>query len=256
MLSSFVEADPSPYSPVSRLQWNEFYLDLAQVPEMKRCQAARRLVRDQSFQERLGQLRQASLVDYRQQMQLKRQVLDTLARWFFKNGSTARHRALERFQKANPVVASYARFRATLERREEPWQVWPERLRAGELDNGDFGAKAFRYHLYAQWVAHEQMTRLAERAEGKGVRLYLDLPLGVRADGFDGWRDQELFAFQASGGAPPDPVFTQGQDWGFPPMHPRKLRQQKYRYPLEYLRHHLRCARMLRLDHAMSLHRL
>ena len=46
-LASFLDkpCDPSPYTPVSRLFWNEFYIDVTRVPEMARCpeaQVARR----------------------------------------------------------------------------------------------------------------------------------------------------------------------------------------------------------------------
>jgi 4-alpha-glucanotransferase len=57
-------------------------------------------------------------------------------------------------------------------------------------------------------------------------------------------------------GCPPDLVFTKGQDWGFPPLHPQKLRESGYRHFIEVLQHHLREAGLLRLDHVMGLHRL
>jgi 4-alpha-glucanotransferase len=88
------------------------------------------------------------------------------------------------------------------------------------------------------------------------VELYLDMPLGAHGDGYDVWRYRELFALGASGGAPPDPVFTQGQDWGFAPVHPQRSRERGHAYLRAYLRHHLRHAGMLRIDHVMGLHRL
>jgi 4-alpha-glucanotransferase len=88
------------------------------------------------------------------------------------------------------------------------------------------------------------------------VKLYFDLPVGVHPDGYDVWRHQDIFARDVSAGAPPDPVFTSGQDWGFPPLHPEKVRAQGYRYVRDFLGHHLRYAAMLRIDHVMGLHRL
>ncbi len=57
--------------------------------------------------------------------------------------------------------------------------------------------------------------------------LYLDFPLGVNRDGYDVWRERELFALNANGGAPPDGLFVKGQNWGFPPVNPEALRQPR-----------------------------
>ncbi len=69
-------------------------------------------------------------------------------------------------------------------------------------------------------------------------------------------REREAFAVEASGGAPPDAVFTKGQDWGFPPLHPGRIREQGYRYVLAYVRRQLQYAGVLRIDHMPVFHRL
>jgi 4-alpha-glucanotransferase len=100
------------------------------------------------------------------------------------------------------------------------------------------------------------MEELARRSARAGVRLYFDLPLGVDPDGYDVWREREVFALGAAAGAPPDAFFRGGQDWGFPPLHPDRVRHNGYRYVIASLRHALRHAGYLRIDHVMSLHRL
>lgn len=257
LLPTFLErpCEPSPYSPVSRLFWNELYLDLTQAPELEQCPGASRLMRSTALQSRLGRLRVDPLVDYRREMALKREMLEALSRCFFAKPS-ARRRAFDRFVRAHPHADAYARFRAVGERRREPWSRWPERLRTGDLRDSDCRDTDRQYHLYVQWLAHEQMSRLSEHARANQVKLYLDLPLGTHRDGYDCWRYQDLFALGATGGSPPDPVFTQGQDWGFCPIHPERSREQGHAYMIAYLRHHLRHATMLRFDHVMGLHRL
>ena len=257
LLAAFLDApcEPSPYSPASRLFWNEFYLDLASVPELASCPAARRLLQSADFLESRRKLGEAALVDYATQMALQRRVLEALSRSFFAQPS-ARRDAFEQFLRDHPHATDYAGFRAVREQRGEPWTHWPERLRRGDLRDADGRASVRQYHLYVQWLAHEQMAQLSDQARRRGVELYLDMPLGTHRDGYDTWRYQELFALQASGGAPPDPVFTQGQDWGFAPMHPQGSREQGHAYVRAYLCHHLRHARMLRFDHVMGLHRL
>jgi 4-alpha-glucanotransferase len=80
--------------------------------------------------------------------------------------------------------------------------------------------------------------------------------LGLHRDSFDTWRYPHLFVSGMSGGAPPDPVFTTGQDWAFQPIHPERMRLDGYRYVIAYIRNHLRYAKLLRIDHVMGLHRL
>lgn len=245
----------SPYSPVSRLFWNEFYLDITQIPEVAECTAARRRIESSVFQSRVDRLRRNPLVDYREEMALKREVLGLLSRHFFARPSV-RRAAFERFIRDHPAIEDYARFRAVAERRPQPWRRWPGRLREGNLYESDYRLVDWQYQLYVQWLAHEQMSALSEHARAIGVDLYLDLPLGTHRDGYDCWRFRDLFALNASGGAPPDSVFTHGQDWGFAPIHPERSRDQGHAYWTACLRHHFRHAAMLRLDHAMSLHRL
>jgi 4-alpha-glucanotransferase len=86
--------------------------------------------------------------------------------------------------------------------------------------------------------------------------LYLDLPLGVHFDSYDVWRNQALFALDMAVGAPPDPFFTKGQNWGFPPLAPAPNRAQHYAYTIAYIRHHLQFCGVLRIDHVMAIHRL
>jgi 4-alpha-glucanotransferase len=97
---------------------------------------------------------------------------------------------------------------------------------------------------------------VATAAQIKNVSLYLDLPIGVHACGYDAWRYRDLFVDAMSVGAPPDPVTNSGQNWGFPPIDPEALRRSGYGYLRDYLRHHLSVAGVLRLDHVMGLHRL
>jgi 4-alpha-glucanotransferase len=50
-------------------------------------------------------------------------------------------------------------------------------------------------------------------------------------------------------------VFTTGQDWSLPPMHPERMREGRHAYTIAYIRNHLRFASLLRIDHVMGLHR-
>jgi 4-alpha-glucanotransferase len=256
LLATFLgeTSEPSPYLPASRRLWNEFYLDINRIPELKKCASAQALFESSSFQKEIKALRHLPLVDYRRQMALKRRVLEELCGYLFAEPSP-RLDELEHFTSINPVVGDYARFRAAAEKQGTSWQSWPP-LRDGLIADTDYSEESRRYHLYVQWLAHQQMEDVSKRIRDKGLKLYLDLPLGAHPDGYDVWREREAFALGTSAGAPPDVVFTRGQNWGFPPLHPERIREQGYRYMTSCLRHHLKYAGILRIDHVMGLHRL
>ncbi|WP_027366148.1 4-alpha-glucanotransferase [Desulfotruncus alcoholivorax] len=257
LLASFLSEpfEPSPYAPASRLFWNEFYLDMSRVPELKHCSAALDLVNSRAFRDSLAELRAVSLVHYRRVMSLKRNILELLLEYLESSGSS-RHDELRRWVEANPEVKRYARFRAVMEKRNTPWQQWPDHMRNGRLRAVDCDPKAEQYHLYVQWLAHSQLQAVASQASKEWPGLYLDLPLGVHPAGYDVWSRQSLFALNASCGAPPDLLNAEGQNWNFPPLHPEHIRQQHYGYFIDVLRHHMKQAGVLRIDHVMGFHRL
>ncbi|MBM4262050.1 MAG: 4-alpha-glucanotransferase [Deltaproteobacteria bacterium] len=257
LLPAFLDEpfDPSPYAPVSRLFWNEFYIDVERIPGVADCAAARALLDSASFRDALRSLRAAPLIDYRRLMALKRSVLEELLAALLSTAGVRRS-SYENYVAAHPNLQDYAGFRARVERDHETWQHWPGPARTGVLGLADVEESARNYHLFVQWLATEQMLGVGATARERGVSLYLDFPLGVNRDGYDVWRNQDLFVLGASAGAPPDGLFVGGQNWGFPPLHPEAIRLQGYRYLVDCLRHHLQPADFLRIDHVMGLHRM
>jgi 4-alpha-glucanotransferase len=255
MLSSFLDEpfNPSPYSPVSRLLWNEFYLDIENIAELDDCAEAKTLL-STSFIAELSRLQAAPLVQYRETMACKREILTALLRSLL-NSSPQRRSAFESFCATHPTAQDYAEFRAKTERERKPWFDWPEENRQGQLRAQDYDKFAKLYHLYVQWLCAEQIAEVAASAHTHGTALYLDFPLGVNRDGYDVWRHRDLFALGINGGAPPDGLYIKGQTWGFPPLQPEAIRLQGYGYYIECLRHHMGLADMLRIDHVMGLHR-
>lgn len=257
LMASFLDEpfQPSPYVPVSKLFWNELFIDLVALAREQGSEAARVALTDPDLLGEAEQLRARPQVDYREQARLHRSILEILAREGWTEGSSTRAE-LERYLEQHPRLADYARFRAVTEARRAPWQTWPERLRDGRLEPGDYEESSFRYHVYAQWRAEQQLGGLAKRARSQGGGLYLDLPLGVHPDGYDAWRDRAVFLDEVNAGAPPDDLGPDGQDWGFRPLHPERIRTTRYRYVIDCIRTQVRHAGILRIDHVMGLHRI
>ena len=215
--------EPSPYSPVSRLFWNELFIDTEDTGKSAESPPTTPL-------------------DYEALDASHRRALMRITR----NAG-----ALEAFKQRFPLVLDYARFRAATTLYGMPWNRWPEPHRSGLLAEKDVDADEVLYHLYNQLIAEEQIAALSHR----GIDLYLDLPLGVHRHGYDTWREQSLFAADMAVGAPPDAAFKGGQNWSSPPVLPHKSRHQGHRYLRLAFRHAMRHAGTLRIDHVMGLHR-
>jgi 4-alpha-glucanotransferase len=249
LLATFLGSpfEPSPYAPVSRLFWSDLFIDVERLP------GAAQLPVD--IEQEFACLREGDFVDYARSAALQRRLTADAAERFFQAGGES-DPAFKAFLQRHPAARDYARFRATVDRREEGWGSWPERMRLGELRPGDFDEAEERYHLFASWAAEDQLTRVAAGSVDGSAALYLDLPLGVHGLGYDTWRMHDLFAHEVSAGSPPDDFFRSGQTWGFPPLHPAAIRADGYRYFIDCLRNHLHLAGALRLDHVMALQRL
>ena len=225
------EYDPSPYSPVSRLFWNEIFLDVESLVRKTKSPAAEALINKKSFQESLAKVRETKFVDYPAVFSLKKQVLKILSIEFFENGG-ADTAAFRDFLKRAPLVKTYAEFRST------------------DTQERD-------YHIYVQYEMDQNLKLLSDKTkEGSAAGLYLDFPVGVSRAGFDASHFRSSFLNGASAGAPPDAFFSGGQSWGFSPLHPTRLRDEGYTYFIQCVRLHMQYAKILRLDHIMGLHRI
>ena len=254
--------DISPYSPVSRLFRNPLYIDVDAVPELARSAAARALLDSPAVRAAIAGLRATRLVDYDQVIDLKDRVLTELHR-AFRASSNERSREYEDFVRLrDPELTYFATWMALAERARVPdWRQWPEPLQtpASPAVEAFAAANAERvdYHRWLQFEMDRQLRDAAERARTMGmpIGVYQDLAIGTSGGGSDTWSYPELFLTGASVGAPPDPYSDTGQVWGLPPMDPRVLRQQKYRYWIQLLRRAFEHAGALRIDHVMGLFR-
>ncbi|MEC9374515.1 MAG: 4-alpha-glucanotransferase, partial [Planctomycetota bacterium] len=245
----------SPYTPITRLFWNEVFIDPTRAPEWDRCESARAAISERAAVESLEAARSSRIVDYREVARLKTAAIDAMADYLIEEGGSRKDELLA-WSRARPEAARYARFRAAAKRAGAGWGAWPAHDFSVEPPQELINREEVERRLYAQWLAESQLRAADAGMQSAGADLYLDMTLGVHPDGFDTWRFHDSFAQGVSTGAPPDALFSGGQNWGFPPLHPTRIRENGHEYWIRAVRAQMSAARVLRIDHVLGLHRL
>jgi 4-alpha-glucanotransferase len=263
-------ADPSPYSPASRLFVNFLYIDPETVPELHDAPEVRDLLAHPAFRAHVARLRETPLVAYGEVHRLKHRVLRMLFTAFRRRHGlpsgprTPRGEALARFvAQGGENLQNFALFQALGEFfGEADWRRWPDDYRHPAHPAAAAFARRHpeetAFHCYVQWLAAGQREEVWAEAARAGLpfTLYQDLALGAAAGGFETWAYPELFSQGAAMGAPPDAFNPKGQNWGLPPLIPDRLTASGYRLFIDTLRANLPPGGMVRLDHVMALFRL
>jgi 4-alpha-glucanotransferase len=261
----------SPYSPSSRLFLNAFYLDPEAVPDLAESSEARALLGDGGFRRELANARTAELVDYQTVWRLKLAVLELLFASFRRRhlaASTERALAFRAFRMAmGQALEQHAVFEALHEHALATggawsWQNWPAALQRPDAPEVAAFVRAHRarvdFFTYLQWLADQQLAAVQGRARAAGmpIGLYQDIAVGVSPASAMAWANPGVTLSGVSAGAPPDWFNLHGQNWGLAPLSPVGLREDAYAVFRATLRHNMRHAGAVRLDHVMGLQRL
>ena len=229
LLATFPD-QPSPYAPVSRRAWSELFVDFSRIPGWS------------ENPEHPGS--DPLWVDYEG---TGSRIRESLARYVRKVSASPQLRSrVESFLRRTPDMVEYARFRAFGERYGINPAGWPQ--------GAEPPPERVRYHETVQWLMDLQLSGMSERLRDRGQFLYLDLPIGCHPDGYDIWDQPDLFA-PAGLGAPPDPLFVGGQDWGLPATIPARARADGHTSFRKAIRHQFSVAGLLRIDHVMGINR-
>ncbi|MCF8480172.1 MAG: 4-alpha-glucanotransferase [Rhodospirillum sp.] len=254
----------SPYSPNSRLFLNPLYIAISDVPEFPDAQG--HLALDGG----LSALREPDHIDMEGVATHKWAALEALFQVFAAKHlgrRTTRGRAFAAFvNQGGEPLRRFALFEALSEVHGQngawSWRNWPEAFHdAGSVPSATFAeekAERLAFYQWCQFEADRQLSLVAEACarSGQALGLYRDLALGADPTGADSWILGDLVAMGMSVGAPPDPLNAKGQNWGFPPFHPARLRAQGYQPFVDLIRANMRHAGALRIDHVLGLMRL
>ena len=261
-------ADISPYSPVSRIFRNPIYIDVESVPELHVAPNVAARIDHPEFDGELSALRESGEVNYEQVMALKMPVLEELHRVFVEceqGKKSARASEYEKFVSENdPELTRFATLVAIAESRgvcelAEMAGGAARRVVRCRAAVSNEHAQRIDLHRWVQFELDRQLGEVANAARACGnarsdsIRIsrserrpWAPTPGRCRSSSFSG----------ASVGAPPDPYSATGQNWGLPPIDPRALREDGYRYFIRLVRSGFRHAGALRIDHVLGLFRL
>ncbi len=273
-LHSLAPGDPqrcSPYSASNRNFLNVLYIAPELIPEFHDCTTAQERFAADDFRTRATELRAFDLVDYRGVADLKFGLLRILYAHFraqHLNKDTPRARQFRGFVEAGgEPLRLHALFDAldahciATYGGSSGWQQWPQQYSSPDTvavkHFAHEHADAVEFHLYTQWLAHEQLlgSQVLARALGMRIGLYGDYAVGTHPSGSEVWTQQQLFRLDAEIGAPPDPLALKGQGWGIPPQDPRGLETERLASFVVLLKNNMRYYGALRFDHVMALFR-
>ncbi len=249
--------DCSPYSPNSRLFLNSLYVDVSRLPELPEEFAVEHAASIEAA-------RSAQLVDYQAVADLKMAALRRAFEAFKSKTTLKRRTSFDEFRReGGQLLSRFACFEVLRRKFRGPWWDWPDQWSSphdGALNELRTGADApeIEFIEFIQWCADQQLKvcRDLARSVNLPVGLYLDVAVGVKADGFDAWNEQVAISRRLSVGAPPDLLNTAGQDWGLAGFNASGLALRSYEPFRAVLRASMRYAGAIRLDHVLGLNRL
>jgi 4-alpha-glucanotransferase len=240
---------PSPYYPASRRWTNPLYLRLerssaylAAPPELRNQVDALRVPSD------------TELIDRDVAWAAKLQALHLL--WVNARSKAGAVDGLE------AGLRDWATWCALAEVHGSDWRAWPIGLRRPDSAQVRQARSALedrvRFHAWLQELCSEQLSaaQLAAADAGMSIGIVHDLAVGTDPAGADAWALQDALALGARIGAPPDSFNQQGQDWGMPPWHPRRLAELGYAPLRDMVRAVLRNAGGVRIDHVLGMFRM
>jgi 4-alpha-glucanotransferase len=265
--------DNSPYNAISSVALEPTTIDISAVPELTAAEIS--FVTGEIDLEAL----RGGPVVYPLVKALKHQLLDRAFDLFLTHSwrrNNARARKFRHFIKAHAGwLEPYALFRTLMEANggTERWDTWEKGQQTAETASHWLARRStkdrralertMRFTMFEQWIAWTQWEELKAFAEQRGVALMGDVPFGVSYYSADVWHAPELFDLTWSGGAPPEPLFTDdpftqkwGQNWGVPLYRWEAHRKTNYAWWRRRVGMVRRIFHLFRIDHILGFYRI
>ena len=201
--------------------------------------------------------------DYEGAYRLKNELFDTAFRRF--KGDASLRGEFDRFVEKNTSwLDDYALF-VVIKRLNEgkEWTEWNEALKERDASalkaiQAEHAALVER-ERFLQFVFYRQWGALKRYCNEKGIRLIGDIPIYVSFDSADAWSNGGIFKLGEDkkplfvSGVPPDYFSRTGQLWGNPVYNWDVLRERRFDWWVERMRHNLELFDIVRIDHFRGL---
>ena len=261
----------SPYGPSSRRWLNYLYIDVTSI-EGYDDDSVQSIVNSDDFITTLTHARNVEHVDYEAVAHIKLAALKAVFAVYdakYLRNNSKQNKAFKAFVEAGgeslDMLAVYDALQSHLKAEGKEswgWPVFPKEYKDYHNPAVAKFKKAneqeVKFYLFLQWIAAQQLEVASSKATDAGmtIGLYRDLAVGVSEGSAEIWGNKDLYCTDASVGAPPDILGPLGQNWGLPPMDPRKLYEQGYQPIIDLFASNMASSGSLRIDHVMALLRL
>jgi 4-alpha-glucanotransferase len=188
------------------------------------------------------------------------QLLDEIGSGFVARATDADGRRFEEFVARHADwLEDYVLYQAIRDQRGQAWIDWPPPLRdrdpAALADERRGLAPNLHRLRVIQFVFFRQWLALRGYANGRGVRLFGDLPIYVAHDSADVWAHRDNFKLDGDGlpmvvaGVPPDQFSATGQHWGNPLYDWGRMAADGFHWWEERMRTQVELYDLMRIDH-------
>ncbi len=248
--------DSYPYSCISVFALHPQYADLRALPP----------INDSKERERLELLRQElnalPQIDYERVNQAKLQYLHII---YEQEGKAmmATEEFKTFFQESERWLVPYAQY---CDLRDAygtgDFSNWPSHRQWDEKDRKTLTnprTKAYKevaFWYFVQFILAQQLSKVHDYAQHRGVILKGDIPIGVARFGCDVWQEPRYFNLNGQAGAPPDDFSADGQNWGFPTYNWEEMLRDGCEWWERRFRNMARYFDAYRIDHVLGFFRI
>jgi 4-alpha-glucanotransferase len=264
-------SDESPYSGISSIALDPIYLsfDEGEIPLVTRAET-------EAARSSLGERLHAHLIDYPAVRAAKNHLLEISFARFIANPDPILAGEFQVFRdRSTAWLPDYCLFRLLMEIHGEHlnWDRWPEESRYPDSARR-FVAKLRAQNpvhiesrldrfAYVQWLCFRQWRAVRAYADGLGVKLMGDIPIGVSFHSADVFFQRSGFHTNWFGGTPPEGYSAEnpfihewGQNWGVPLYDWDAMAQGGFTWWRERITRLTEIFSIFRIDHILGFYRI